>query len=247
MHIDLSAARRCAFENVQHCRAIRAPIPAWLRAHWLQLNALSSEYGTRIQLDERPSAYEPISADTAATIIGVTPRYVREIASDLDGIQISRRHLGIRPPSSRDLRAEQAKPMSDDPGREVWEAAVESHITAMSDADFAALVDRTRPPTEPDLPPTAPVDPTARIHGVRDSIATKAAQLRQAPHDHNGAITSADYGAIHMPNVDEPQPQPQGFAVNRGQGQSGNGPMQLETERERNARLIRQIREGNNQ
>ena len=41
--------------------------------------------------------------------------------------------------------------MSDDPTTKLWAQAVEEHIAGLSDNDFQAMVDRTRPPRISDM------------------------------------------------------------------------------------------------
>jgi len=84
--------------------------------------------------------------------------------------------------------------MSDDPTSQLWAQAVEEHIAGMPEADFNALIDRTRAHTAATQNPLASrnlADPADRQRAVLASIQDK--QLRLNPKredvDHNGYRT----------------------------------------------------------
>jgi hypothetical protein len=52
--------------------------------------------------------------------------------------------------------------MSDDPTTKLWAQAVEEHIAGLSDNDFQAMVDRTRPPRISDMSHRELLDHIAR-------------------------------------------------------------------------------------
>ena len=62
--------------------------------------------------------------------------------------------------------------MSDDPTAKLWAQAVEEHIAGMPEADFSALVERTRP---------KPIDQMS-YREVRESIARKSNASRELTH-----------------------------------------------------------------
>lgn len=96
----------------------------------------------------------------------------------------------------------------------LFRAAVEQHVAAMSNEDFAKLT-ALRPPTD--------------AASTRRSIGAKAGQLWAVTQqcDENGYTAGmSDAAAARQPQpAPQPEPQaPQGFTANRAQGASGDGP-----------------------
>jgi hypothetical protein len=95
------------------------------------------------------------------------------------------------------------------------QSALEDHLASMNPSDWAALVARVRPPTDP--------------ASARATIGAKCSQLWQVTQQcgENGYTAGiSDAAAARAPHP-APQPEPPaaptGFGVNRAQGQSGDG------------------------
>jgi hypothetical protein len=79
--------------------------------------------------------------------------------------------------------------MSNDP--EVTQAAIEDYLAGMNDADFGALVARTRPPTD--------------SASARASIGAKAGQLLSVPRTADGSPAGSWASSVA---ARQPQPRP---------------------------------------
>ena len=83
------AALYVTSETVRRRQLTGVPIPAWLRA--LHRTLSSSVHGPGSEAAQAGSAPELIDTRSAAEILGVSERYTRRIATDLDGTQIAGR------------------------------------------------------------------------------------------------------------------------------------------------------------
>jgi hypothetical protein len=97
----------------------------------------------------------------------------------------------------------------------LFRAAVEQHVTAMSNDDFAKLT-ALRPPTD--------------AASVRASLAQKASAMWETPRDHNGPTGAGSFAAAARARAvpetvpeTEPQAPQSGFGANRAQGYAGSG------------------------
>ncbi|MDQ1306113.1 MAG: hypothetical protein QG671_1945 [Actinomycetota bacterium] len=87
MSIDIAAARHCAQLAASLYRG--RELPDRLRRH---IAELGSEVGTGSAAAQPHSKHDDlIGVATAASILGVSQRYVRRIAADLDGTRIDGR------------------------------------------------------------------------------------------------------------------------------------------------------------
>lgn len=85
--------RDCVTEVVLRRQRLGAPIPQRVR----DLLAYVSAGGHQTGCDPAQSGHDDlIDAETAATIIGCTPRHARRLAADLDGKQIGREWIFSR-------------------------------------------------------------------------------------------------------------------------------------------------------
>lgn len=89
-HEQFRAVRYCVAETVRRRLLCGAPVPAWLRKLHQQLT--SSVCGTDSTVPQQESI-EAIDTDEAAKILGCSTRYIRRIASDLDGQRIAGRWI----------------------------------------------------------------------------------------------------------------------------------------------------------
>lgn len=80
--LDRAAARHV--EQIVD-RFYRGRIPPRIRRH---LDSAGSDLGTKREVLQGESTYEPIGTTTAAELLDCSARYVTRIAADLDGIQI---------------------------------------------------------------------------------------------------------------------------------------------------------------
>lgn len=88
MTIDLRQAIQCAATEIRRYQAARLPLPERLKQHWQHLHNLAdgSADGTESIAPQADS--ELIGTTEAAQILGCSARFIRRIATDLDGHRI---------------------------------------------------------------------------------------------------------------------------------------------------------------
>lgn len=86
---EVRAALYVTSETVRRRQLTGAPIPGWLRA--LHRTLTGSVHGTESEAGQEESTPELIDTRSAAEILGVSERYTRRIATDLDGTRIGGR------------------------------------------------------------------------------------------------------------------------------------------------------------
>lgn len=92
MNLDNDQVRACFYcvaEVTRQRLLVGAPIPQWLRSIHLALSPTGQET-VALQLDSE-SPDELIGTEQAAAILGLHPRTVRRIATDLDGQIVANR------------------------------------------------------------------------------------------------------------------------------------------------------------
>lgn len=92
---ELQAAYHCAAEVLRY-RVMRGqPVPAWLKAHYQQLDNEVRSSRTRQETDTAGEQLEPewIGTVEAARLLNWTPRQVQRLAADLDGRMCSGRWM----------------------------------------------------------------------------------------------------------------------------------------------------------
>ena len=84
------AVRYCVAETIRRRLLTGAPVPAWMRS--LHQHLTSSADGTEHEAPQQQSD-QAIDTAEAAQILGCSTRYIRKIATDLDGQQIAGRWI----------------------------------------------------------------------------------------------------------------------------------------------------------
>lgn len=100
---DLRAAMYCAAEVIRGRRRTGVTVPSWLRqleSHLALALALADTGGPENGVSACSEAM--IGTGEAARILGLSPRRVREIVSDLDGRRIGRKSWAFDPNTVRE-------------------------------------------------------------------------------------------------------------------------------------------------